>query len=343
MNSLSSTATSLTQFSYRAEGTPRKQLSVQARSLDEFYAANQCLPAAQDVMDAMEYVAHLKTTDNAAGDLDRRRGHVVRPAENFEYHKDTQRFHGDYSRDGRAYRVEGDEQQVRARSTRPEGRPSTEQASFRPRSGQLQYRPSRPHSAPSYKEPVTGPLLEEATFPISRKGKIPRPQVQSLEDAAKTEAERSQASRAASLVRAGIYWFHQGPKLDGKEEDLNPAQGEVVAAGIDPYGYSTGFLGLGTYYADFVTDGNPPPPFGSGKEFEEGHYPLKDVEVSPDGFTVFGSHGKGEKDPLAPRLTGSTDGPITNLTFTFPRENFQENVVWNKESGTVTYQKFKTR
>lgn len=343
MNNLSSIVSPRTEYSYRADRSPSRQLSVQAGSLDEFYAAHRCLPEAQGMLDAMEAVAHMRTLDNAAGDLDRRRGHVVRPADNFEYHQDTQQFGGDYSREGQAYRVEGDKEQVRANSIRAGGRPDGKQATFRPKSGELEYQSSRPPSAPSHKEPATGSLLEQATFPISSRGKIAKPAVQSLEDAARTEPERAQALRAERLVHAGIYWFEQGPKLDGKDHDLNPAKGEVVAAGIKrPDAYTTGFLGLGTSYDDHVTHGNPAGTFWTDEQSGEGHYPLKDVEVNTDGFTVFGSLGTGQKDPLAPRLTGSANGPITNLTFSHPSKNTQENVIWNKETGTVTYQKFQT-
>ncbi|MFA5506018.1 MAG: hypothetical protein WC314_14110 [Vulcanimicrobiota bacterium] len=331
--------------SYRVARNYPEELSIQAESLDRYYDAHRNLPEAKEMWRAMEAVSHLKTEDNSAGDLDHRRGHVVRPADNFEFHKDTRVFSGEHTREKMKYRVKGDDAEIRASSN------GGGQARFDPQTRQLEFRSGERSATNQPEQPTSWTASEQVSLPVSSRGKVFVPPVESLQDVSRLETQRENGIRAQKLVSSALYWFEQASDLDGSAHDLNPAKNEIVAAGVNPADIGSfsfwdliNIFGIGeSHHRDSLTCGRPAGKFWDPEPAQEGHYPLKDLEMGPDRFTVLGSHGQGRPDPLAPRLSASQDGRVLNVTFSHPRENSQETVVWNQDSDTLSYQKTRTR
>mgnify|MGYP001258208778 CR=1 FL=1 len=341
-NNPSSRSESEAPHRFRLDKETRNRLLVEAGSLDEYYASTRHLPAATTMMEAMDAVSYLKTQDNDAADLDKRKGHIVRPSDNFEYHRDTRLFSGEATLEGQKFRVEGEDAEVIVSNVKGDV------ARIEVKSGLVNYCSRDRASSPRNHEHRSGaPLTEPFRFFISDRGKIPRPPVENLEDAARSENHRQIAGRAEEIVHAALHWLDRSSKLDGSAVDLNPNKGEVVAADMNPHSsYPRNFWealfdwGSPRYY-DFITEGERPGSFWTKEHSGEGHYPRRDLEIGPNVFSVTGSRGAGERDVEAPRLSAQRKGAVLDLTFTYPGKRFREEVIWNKDDNSVSYQKFR--
>lgn len=315
-----------TQQIRQTYGVEDHQLTIEAATLDAFYAADNLKEDAQAMFDAVVQTEALKDKDGSEGDLDDRTGHVVLPNVAFEFHPDTKLFSGR----SEEVTITGDGRQAIAYQAEKYGKKDLT-GTWNREENAFEYKFSQPATLTTSSLQTEKRLLNEETFEIGADGQVSLPGAQSLAEAESVLSKREMAQRAEDLISSAVAWQHQGQKLDGKKGvDLNSTEGSVVAPDVE-----RSSLHL---EGENVLSGNLCTVYVEEDTKEDVPYGLFDLQTTEQGeVTVVGSDTLPEWSARLEAQLGVTE---TLVTFAHPNRDSEEQVVWNKTSGTVTYKKF---
>lgn len=302
------------QRDYRTTGG---HLSIEAPTLDAYYAAKSDLYGAEDLFKDATSVESLKSKDNKASDFDSRDGHVVLLDQKFEYHADTGKFQGH----GENTSVTGDADTVNVESSDYK----KERAVWDRKNDTFHYSYSEtPYEGSS----PTRSLLADEVFSISPDGKVTLPGATSLDEAKTVAPKRELAQRAEDLIQSATFWHDYGQKKDGvKGEDINPGEGAVVPnlplSNVEKY--------LGGNEVMSKTH-------STGGEFNDEEYPVTslDLEATKNKVIV------GNSDSPDTHLEASFEPEQMQVGFHFPDARVEEQVTWSKQDQTVRIQRFES-
>jgi hypothetical protein len=305
--------------------TDDHKLSIQADSLDSFYASEDRQSSAQRLLGIALKAQSYGSLDGSEADFDPRPGHIVAPSRYSEYHPDE---HGGFAATVSGSQVQSDGQVITVTPHLPNAK--TETAAWNPQKNQLDYTYTSERSPVHDVRGSHNSLLESADFTIAADGTIKAPVAYSLEQATEAESKRRLAKRTAEIIEAGKFWMDMAQQLDGKAGDVNPAQGALVAPHLrgDALQKKAGSQEQ-VLFGDQLLNSRR-----SSSAVE-----TIAIEAKGNQFSVFARARDNYADPQDASFKGSLDEGVLTLDFKSPRNSdYQDRVVWNQAEGTVHFE-----
>ncbi len=324
------------RFQQTLKARSSQKFQVEAKTLDEYRQRSWAEDESANLSSHLERLRSLQSVDNTPADLDARPGHVVSKDRKTEYHPDT----GELTkvRDaGTPY------SQVRKATIRTYSGGTTVQDgnatlqidnqggavielhsdTLRRRASELSdrlpYRNQDPRNwSPEGLHDQFSHLKAQGSFEVSPDGKtLPLPTAaRSIDEADANEHRKRTAKRAETILSSVLLWDQQCQDFDGKPEDRNSDQGGVVV------------------------------PHASGRALEETLSKSQlltldraagglNLERTTDGFLV--ADCGFDDSHIARGLSGQVgDKKVKGNLFS---SDGCETVEWDREKGTLTYQK----
>ncbi len=288
----------------------------QAETLEAFYAADQYINSAQEVLKGDRDAGKLRSQDGTAADFDAREGHVVLLQQRSEFHPTETGYE---ARLNNRRKVTVDGHLVTVRGYDHTNGVWDRQA----KTVTLEVPGSK------YGPPVLARDQEsEETFLIDAQGRIALPGAGSLSEAEAVAPRRRQAKRAQEMIQSAMLWHEAAKGQDGKAGDLNPAPDEVVAADVSRTRLAKTLAG------ESVMGGAHT--LSDDWDSSERTFAGFDLQASATEFIVAGA-SPGEGDSNTKFLGTFTDQSV-DLAYQNAAGNQEERVTWSKADGTVTYQ-----
>lgn len=295
-------------------------LSIEAPTLDAYYAAKSDMYDAKKLFADAQSVESLKSKDNKKSDFDSREGHVVLPDQKFEYHCDTGKFQG--QRESTV--VNGDADTVTMESwdyKRDRAIWDRKNETFHYSYSEIQY-----DNADATSD-ATRSLVADEVFSISPDGKVTLPGATSLAEANEVAPKRELAQRAEDLIHAANLWHDFGQSKDGTKGDINPGEGAVVPE--LPRQNAEKVLGSEAVMSNAYT---------ACGEFHDEESPITSFDLESNKNKVIVNNSDSPETHLEATFAPSQ----TQVQFSFPDAHVDEQVTWSKQNQTVRIQRFES-